>query len=144
NCDVSWAGSLSSATFDDPLIEAWQMLARIKLFDKSFLCQLLQRRGIIKLPRIDALGLGIARGDVFKDGFHLGLRDGGNIANVAEDVALERAREQLGVVGARVIAENANGEIRVALGVLDAFERGLEKTIHGLRPAAQEGIRGQQ
>src|SRR5690349_14951934 len=108
------------------------MLARIKLFDKPFLGELLQRRGIIELPRIETLRLRVARGDVFKDRLHLCLCDGWDVANVAEDVAFKRACEKLVIGGARVLAENANGEIRIALGVFDAFESGLEKAIHGL------------
>src|SRR5688572_32814257 len=84
---------------------------RVQLLDKSFLRQLLERPWIVELANIDAFRLGIARGDVLHDGFHFRVRHRRNIANVAENVAFERAGQKLGIRGPRVLAENANRDV---------------------------------
>jgi hypothetical protein len=99
---------------------------------------LVERSRIVELPRVDAFRLRISRREVLDDTFHLGLCDGRDVADISQDVAFERAREQLGILGARVLAENANGKIRIALGVLDAFEGRFQKSIDGLRAASDE------
>ena len=97
--------------------------------DESFFGKLIQRRGIVELSRIDPFGFGISRRDVFHHRFHFRKRDGRHIAYITENVALERARQQLGIRVPRILSQNANSKIGIGFCVLNSFKRCFEKTI---------------
>src|SRR5881392_4207066 len=101
------------------VLHSW---ARIKLLGETFLDELLQGVGVVELPWIGSLRLGIARRDILEGGFDFRGSNRRYVSNIPQHIALERAREKFHVGVARVFSQHTSGEVRICLRILDPLE----------------------